>query len=185
MERPAIIGLAALVAGALATSAVLMRTQTEEPASPAPTHPDVGYYATNARLTGTDDQGHFLYSIAAKSVIQDPADGDVDLHDVTVNYDPAVKVPWTLNADTGRVLPNGRMIELAGHVVAESRETEGPRATIRTDFMQFDPATNVASTDRKVVIDYGGSSVHATGMRASLAEDRLELVQGVTGHYVR
>ena len=185
MERPAIIGLAVLVAGALATSAILMRTQTEEPSGPATPRLDVGYYATNARLTGTDEQGRFLYSIAAKNIVQDPADGDVDLHDVSVNYDPAVKVPWTLHADTGRVLPDGKMIELAGNVVAETRETEGPPARIRTDYLQFDPATNVASTDRQVVIDYAGGNVHATGMRASLQEDRLELLEGVTGRYVR
>ena len=185
MERPAIIGLVVLIAGALGTGAILMRTQTEEPSAPAAPRLDVGYYATNARLTGTDEEGRFLYSIAAKKVVQDPEGGDVDLHEVSVNYDPAAKVPWTLHADTGRVLPGGKTIELTGHVVAATRETEGPPATIRTDYLTFDPATNVASTDRPVVIDYAGGNLHATGMRALLQDDRLELLKGVTGRYVR
>ena len=77
------------------------------------------------------------------------------------------------------------MIELSGNVVAATREADSPAATIRTDYLEFDPGTNVAATDRKVVIEYAGSTVHATGLRAMLRQDRLELLSNVTGQYVR
>lgn len=177
--------MVALLGGALATSALFFRTREEAPPAATPTQPRIGYYATNARLTGTGDDGHVLYSVSAASVVQMPADGTINLLDVSVNYDPAVEVPWNLHAETGRIRPDGKIIELSGNVVASTREADGPAATIRTDFLEFDPATNVAATDRKVLIDYAGSSVQATGLRAMLREDRLELLHDVAGRYVR
>jgi LPS export ABC transporter protein LptC len=77
------------------------------------------------------------------------------------------------------------MIELSGNVVAATREADSPAATIRTDYLEFDPGTDIARTERKVVIEYAGSTVHATGLRAMLRQDRLELLSDVTGQYVR
>ena len=185
MERKTIFGLGVLLCGTLATSALLMRTREEEPAAAPPPQLDIGYYALNARLSGTDDAGRMLYSVAAASVVQTPSDGVVNLKDVAVNYDPAVDVPWSLHADTGKIRPDGKIIELSGNVVAATREVDSPAATIRTDYLEFDPGTNIATTDRKVLIDYAGSTVHALGLRALLQEDRLELLQEVAGRYVR
>ncbi len=155
-----------------------------EPVAAAPSL-GVGYYLTDARLTGTGDDGHVLYRLAAAHVVQHPADGNISLEGVTVNYDPASDIPWRLTADTGQVLGEGRMIALSGNVVATTREAGGPVAIIRTDYLEFDPGTDIASTDRKVVVDYAGSRMHATGLLAWLREDRLRLRADVVGHYVR
>lgn len=185
MERKTIFELAALLCGAVATGALLFRTREEEAPGPPAARLDIGYYASKARLSGTDDAGRILYSVAATSVVQTPSDGSVKLSDVSINYDPAVDVPWSLHADTGRIRPDGKMIELSGNVVAASREPDSPAATFRTDYLEFDPGTNIAATDRKVLIEYAGSTVHATGLRAMLQEDRLELLHEVAGRYVR
>jgi LPS export ABC transporter protein LptC len=177
--------MTALLCGAIATGELLLRTREDEAPAPQAAQLEIGYYASNARLSGTDDAGRFLYSVAAASVVQTPSDGNINLRDVAVNYDPAVDVPWNLHADTGRIRPDGKIIELSGNVVAATREAHGPAATIRTDYLEFDPGTNIATTDRKVLIEYAGSTVHATGLRAMLEQDRLELLHEVAGRYVR
>jgi LPS export ABC transporter protein LptC len=179
---PALAGLAAL---ALASSLLLWRTRQEAPQAEATPRLGVGYYVTDARLAVTDEDGAVALRIAAATAVQAPADGSVELRDVAVNYDPATDVPWTLRATAGRLLPGGKMVELSGDVVAATREADDPPATIRTDYLEFDTATGVAATDRKVLIEYAGSTVNAVGLRATLREDRLELLADVRGRYVR
>jgi LPS export ABC transporter protein LptC len=185
MDLKTVLGLAALLCGALASGVLLFRATDEAKSVSEAPRLQIGYYAADAQLTGTDDTGRILYRISAATVVQTPADGSVSLQGVAVSYDPAQDVPWSLRADTGRIPPGGKMIELSGNVVAATREADNPAATIRTDYLEFDPGTNVAATDRKVVIDYAGSTVYATGLRAMLQQDRFELLSNVTGQYVR
>jgi lipopolysaccharide export system protein LptC len=123
------------------------------------------------------------YRVAARSVTQTLADGSVVLHTIVIDYDAGAESPWNVRADQGRIPPGGKMIELTGNVVAATRDSDHPQATIRTDYLEFDPDSYVAATDRKVTIDYAGSTVHATGMRALLREDRMELLSRVNGRY--
>jgi lipopolysaccharide export system protein LptC len=185
MDAKRVAGLLALLALAVGTSLLLRGMDTEEPEAAESPELGIGYYVNDATLTGTGDDGHVLYRMSAARVVQQPANGTVTLENVAVNYDPATSIPWRLTADTGEVLGDGKMIALSGNVVAATREANSPSATIRTDYLEFDPASDIASTDRKVVIDYAGSTVHAVGLRALLREDRLQLRADVAGHYVR
>ncbi|CAG0940768.1 hypothetical protein GPROT2_01073 [Gammaproteobacteria bacterium] len=178
----AVLGLLIVTVG---SSLLLRQLDSEQPPAPAAPSLGVGYYINDATLTGTGDDGQVLYRLSAARVVQQPADGTVTLEDVSVNYDPARQVPWRLTAETGQILADGKMIALSGNVVAATRGTDNPSAIVRTDYLEFDPGTDIASTDRKVDIDYAGSTVHAVGLRALLREDRLQLLADVTGHYVR
>ncbi|MCC7329345.1 MAG: LPS export ABC transporter periplasmic protein LptC [Gammaproteobacteria bacterium] len=178
----AVLSLLAMAAG---SSLLLHQLDSDETPAVSAAAPGIGYYLTDARLTGTGDDGHVLYRLSAHEVTQQPDDGNVNLADVTVDYDPAHEIPWRLTASRGRVIDDGKMIALSGNVVAATREARGPAAIIRTDYLEFDPGTDVASTDRKVVIEYAGSTVHAVGLRALLREDRLQLLADVSGHYAR
>ena len=174
-----------LVGAALVSGALLMRAERDKQAAvPPPSPAGIGYYLRDARLTGTGDDGQVRYRVSADAVTQMLADGSVALETVVLDYDPGAELPWHVRADAGRIPPGGKIIELTGNVVAATRDSEHPPATIRTDYLEFDPDSYVAATDRKVTIDYAGSTVHATGMRALLREDRLELRSKVNGHYV-
>jgi LPS export ABC transporter protein LptC len=179
---PALAGLAVL---AVASTALLWRVRGPTAVVEDTPRLGVGYYVTDARLAVTDDDGGIALRIAAATAVQEPADGSVRLSDVEVNYEPSAELPWSLNAAEGRMLPGGKMVSLSGNVVATTREADSPAATIRTDYLEFDTETSVAATDRNVVIEYAGSTVNAVGLRASLREDRLELLASVTGRYVR
>lgn len=182
--RPA-LAMALLLAAAAGSWALLFRASDKGAPEDEPAQLGVGYYATDARLSGTGDDGRILYRVSAVTVRQAPVDGSVGLDQVTIDYDPAARNPWTLRADAGTIPRGGKIIELDGNVVAETRAADVPRATIRTDHLSYDTRTDVASTDRDVTIDYAGSEVHASGLRASLADNRLELLARVRGTYVR
>lgn len=200
MERRSVLSLLALLCAALASGALLYRSRE----APAPTvetpRLGIGYYAQDAKLRGTGDDGHILYRISAATIVQEPADGQVQLNNVAVDYDPATDAPWRLTAAQGSIAEGGKMIALSGDVVAAThnvrhegrqegrQEVDNPAAlsaTIRTDYLELDPATRIAATDRKVVIEYAGSTIQAIGLRAMLRDDRLELLSAVTGTYAR
>lgn len=185
METRSLVTMIILLAGAATSWALLYRAEEKEAPAGGPPRLGVGYYATDARLSGTGEDGRILYRVFAATVLQAPGDGSVSLRQVAIDYDPGTRNPWNLRADTGRIPPGGKLIELTGNVVAETRSTDAAPATIRTDYLEFDTRTEIATTDREVSIDYAGSAVRATGMRALLAQNQLELLSRVNGTYVR
>jgi LPS export ABC transporter protein LptC len=185
MELRTLFTLVALLCVTVASGILLVRSGADEEPATGPPQLGVGYYAKDAQLAGTGDDGRTLYRLSAVSVVQAPSDGSVDLTDVALDYAPTGDVPWRLTAEAGRIPPGDKMIELSGNVFATTRDTGNPAATIRTDYLQFDPVTSIASTDRKVVIEYAGSTLHAIGLRALLRENRFELLSAVSGRYVR
>ncbi len=172
---------------ALATLSGLLALRAERDAPPAASRSaplGVGYYLRDATLSGIGDDGKLRYRISATAVNQVMADGSVALEEVALDYGRGSDLPWNVRAEAGRIPPGGKIIELTGNVVAVTRDSDHPPATIRTDYLEFDPDTSIAATDKEVTIDYAGSTVHAIGMRALLREDRLELLAAVKGRYV-
>jgi len=71
---------------------------------------------------------------------------------------------------------------LRGHVRAVSTSGDEDGDTeIRTQYLEFDPEKYVAETDERVQIRIGVRSLTATGMLASLNDDRVELKSNVRG----
>jgi LPS export ABC transporter protein LptC len=178
------IAMLVLLAAAAGSWTLLFRTRETPLPAAAPAWPDIGYYAREARLSGTDDDGRILYRVTAATVEQSPAEGgDVKLQQVAVEYAPAASDPWELRADEGTIPPGGKIIRLAGNVVATSRPGASTPAIIRTDQLEFDTVSDVATTASTVHLDYAGSVVEGVGMRAELARSRLELLASVRGTY--
>jgi lipopolysaccharide export system protein LptC len=185
VERRAVITMSLLLAGAAGSWLLLNRSSEKaRPAIDDGARLGVGYYATDVRLSGTDGDGHVRYLVNALTVVQAPGDGDVALRQVVIDYDSADRAPWNLRADTGTIPPGGKMIRLAGNVVAETRATSSNAVTIRTEHLEFDTDTSTAATDREVTIDYAGSSIRGMGMRAELATNQVQLLSDVNGTYV-
>ncbi len=140
-----------------------------------------GYYLEDAELVSIGEDGAVQVRLQASEAVQRLADGAVELQTVSVRYDPADNVPWHLQATVGRMPADGKIIELLGNVVATTRNGTRVPTVIRTDYLEIDPDTGVAFTDRQVDIEYGDSWVKARGMRVFLREDRFQLLANVNG----
>lgn len=182
-EARTALNMTLLLAAAAASWALSFRAGETPTAHSEPTHAGIGYYATDARLSATDDQGRVRYRVTAAAVEQQPRDGSVELQQVIIHYDPPQGRPWDLHSDAGSMPPGGKMVALTGNVVAETRAGDAPPATIRTDYLKFDAASDVVTTNREVHLDQAGSRVRAIGMRADLARERIELLAEVRGSY--
>jgi LPS export ABC transporter protein LptC len=140
-----------------------------------------GYYLKQVRILGTGENGGFLYEIEAEHAEQQ-MDDSIEFTDVRIRYSPETSVPWIVNADTATLKDGDPTIALRGHVQVVN--SGGPRdndTEIRTQYLELDPERFVAATDERVQIRFGERSLTATGMLASLNDDKIELKSNVRG----
>ena len=143
-----------------------------------------GYYLKSARILGTADDGSLLYEIEAEHAEQEASDR-IEFKEVRIRYSPTADVPWVVHADEATLQEGSPRIALRGHVRAVgSTGGDGQDTEIRTQYLELDPERYVAETDERVQIRFGSRSLTATGMLASLNDDRIELKSNVRGKIV-
>lgn len=143
-----------------------------------------GYYLKSARILGTGPDGSLMYEIESVHAEQ-RGDDRIEFSDVRITYSPTSDIPWTVDADMATLYPDQERILLEGHVRAVSqRGFSGTDTEIRTEVLELDPNRYIAETDERVQIRIGARSLTATGMLASLNDNRLELKSNVSGKFV-
>jgi len=143
-----------------------------------------GYYLKAARILGTGPDGSLLFEIDAVHAEQ-RSDDRIEFTDVRIVYSPESDVPWAVDADMATLYPNKQRILLEGHVRAFSKQGFFRSDTeIRTQKLELDPYTFIAETNDRVQIRIGARSLTATGMLASLNDNRLELKSNVSGKFM-
>ena len=144
-----------------------------------PTHQ--GYYLKQARILGTGDDGSLLYEIEAEHAEQ-LEDDRIEFTEVRIRYSPGSEVPWIVNADYATLREGAPRIALRGHVqIINPGDSSEDETEIRTEYMELDPDAFTAETDQRVQIRIGSRSVTATGMLASLNDDKIELKSNIRG----
>ena len=143
-----------------------------------------GFYLKTARILGTGPSGTLLYEIRAERA-EEQLDGSIEFTDVRFDYSPEADVPWSVDADSATIDPNEPRVRLRGHVRAVSANgVSNDDTEIRTQYLELDPEQYIAETDERVQIRIGSRSLTATGMLASLNDNRLELKSNVSGKFV-
>ncbi|MCO4810652.1 MAG: LPS export ABC transporter periplasmic protein LptC [Gammaproteobacteria bacterium] len=179
MSPRAITVLVILTAAALA-SWYLARNNRPAEADERPydtTHR--GYYLKSARILGTGEDGSLLYEIDAAYAEQEAKDR-IEFTEVRIRYSPQSDVPWVVHADKATLREGSPRIALRGHVRALGNSGDD-ETEIRTQYLELDPERFVAETDERVQIRIGARSLTATGMLASLNENKVELKSNVRG----
>jgi len=181
MSPRSVILLLVLTAAALGSWYLARGHRATESDAPPVDAAHRGYYLKSARILGTGDDGSLLYEILADRAEQE-ADDRIEFTDVRIQYSPDADVPWIVNADSATIREGSPQITLRGHVRAvSSRGDQGDETEIRTQYLEIDPERYVAQTDERVQIRIGARSLTATGMLASLNDDRIELRSNVRG----
>ena len=172
-----------LAAGAIASWYLARQDQIDETDENHFDPAGRGYYLKSARILGTGPDGDLLYEIQAERAEQH-GDDRIAFTDVLINYSPQSEIPWVVNADTATINKDEQKVLLQGHVTAISSEGfSGSDTEIRTQYLELDPDNYLAETDQRVQIRIGARSLTATGMLASLKDNRLELKSNVSGKF--
>ncbi len=181
MSPRAICIVILLTAGAIG-SWYLVRSNTPNDGNELPFDPlHRGYYLKQVRILGTGEDGTALYDIEAEHAEQ-KEDKRIEFTDVRIRYSPDSDVPWVVNADQATLREGAPRITLRGHVQILNSGTSSEGDTeIRTRYLELDPERFIAETNERVQIRFGVRSVTATGMLASLNDDKIELKSNVRG----
>ena len=142
-----------------------------------------GYYLKSARILGTGEDGNLLYEIEAAHAEQQAKDR-IEFTEVRIRYSPEADVPWIVHADEATLREGEPRIALRGHVRAVGKSGDEQDTEIRTQYLELDPERYVAETDERVQIRIGARSLTATGMLASLNDNKVELKSNVRGKIV-
>ena len=176
------IRLVLLAAGATISSLMLVNTWTTEEKQSKP-ELSLAYYLDKAELVGTGPDGKILYQVWTHRAQQTMGDESINMDDVRMVYGPTDGLPWKLEANKGKIPADASTIELSGNVIATSGRSKADTTTIRTDKLSIDPATRQATTQQKVVIEYNGRELNATGMNADFEANQLDLLSNVNGKF--
>ena len=180
MSARSITLLVILTAAALG-SWYLARSQRSAEIDEPPYNPEHhGYYLKTARILGTDADGSLLYEIHAEEAFQEAQDR-IEFTNVRIRYSPSSDVPWIVHADEATLREGDPRLALRGHVRAVGKGANDQDTEIRTQYLEFHPESFVAETDERVQIRIGARSLTATGMLASLNENKVELKSNVRG----
>ncbi len=182
---PRMMILVGVLTAAAAGTWYLARDRGEDDVDVVPYDPaHRGYYLKSARILGTADDGSLLYEIEAEHAEQQASDR-IEFEQVRIRYSPTADIPWVVYADTATLQEGSPRIVLRGHVRAIGTSGDDERETeIRTQYLELDPEGFVAETNERVQIRFGIRSLTATGMLASLNDDRIELKSNVRGKIV-
>ena len=181
-EPRTVVRLVLLLAGAAISSLLLVNTRTTEDNESTP-ELSLAYYLNKAELISTGPDGKMLYQVWTEQASQSLGDKSINLENVRLVYVPPAGLAWELAADKGNIPEDASTIELRGQVIAISGDKEADTTTIRTNALSVNPTTRQATTRQKVVIEYNGRELHATGMEADFEANRLNLLSNVNGKF--
>ena len=146
---------------------------------------DPDYYLEGVNATVIDASGRPRYQLQARRVAHFPDNNEISLDAPELEMIRADDERWFIRSETGTILENGDRILLHGKVVLRQRGTD-PDAQIemRTRDLTVLPKEDFAETSQRVIITQSSNQLSGTGMRAYLAEDRLELLADGKGTYI-
>jgi LPS export ABC transporter protein LptC len=175
--------LGLLFIGATASAVLLFKADPEPDAGDSVPRLSIAFYLNQAQLIGTGKDGKILYRVNTASAKQNLEDSSVDMNDVYMTYEPAGNIPWNLAADSGRIPPDGKFIELSGRVIAISQTAVDPATIIRTTQLEVEPETSIARSEHQVIVEREGEQVNGTGLEADLKTNHIQLLSNVNGKF--
>lgn len=148
----------------------------------APRAEQRGYYVENATIVETGETGQPRWTVKAATIEQNLRDDSISLHKVQVDYAPEPNRRWLLNADTGYIPPDSRVIAFSGNVVAQPADQDRAIA-LRTSSLRVDTQQNIASTKADVVVEMDDQHLRARGLWADLMHESVRLESRVHGEF--
>ena len=113
---------------------------------------------------------------------------DTDTHEFQrpymIMYRDQGQLPWHVRSERGWLSASGDVMLLLGQVHIWRNDANGlNELDIKTEDLRVLPERDYGETDKQVLITTPTSQTRGTGMRAHLAESRLELLKDVHTRY--
>lgn len=142
-------------------------------------------YADNFQLVRMNPQGTRSYTLTAPRLVQLPGQEGTQVQQPAVDiFEHGTQPVWLLRAETGWVSADNEIIQLETVTFTRPATSGKYPMTLTTSKLTLYPRKDFAETAAPVRMDSPDSQVTATGLKAYLDENRLELLAEVRGRYV-
>lgn len=142
-------------------------------------------YADNFQLVHTNQQGTRNYTLTAPRLVQLPGQEGTQVQQPAMDIFEQGDLPvWLLRAETGWVSADNEIIQLETVTFTRPATSGKYPMILTTSKLTLYPKRDFAETAEPVRMDSPNSQITATGLKAYLDEDRLELLSEVRGHHV-
>jgi lipopolysaccharide export system protein LptC len=178
-----ILSLVLLAAALLSGWAVWTQRAPEPPSGPASGRSDYQLYDFD--LIVLEEDGSEAFTLRAPHMARRPGDRSMSLETPLFLF-PAGDDGgdrWEVRAREGWVSPDGDEIRLLREVRAQGPGSGGNRARLETERLDVFPRSDEASTDQRVTIVDGRSTIRGLGLRVNLATRRYVLLSEVESRY--
>lgn len=164
----------------IAYGALTKRDVSADFASAPPVRP--GYYLRNAVITQTEQDGSLRTQLAAARIELQPANDDLQMTDVQLNYFQTPVQEWRLTADRGFKPSDSPIFEFSGDV--QLRPAQGdPNAVLQVEALAIDTQKDLAySTSSPVQIRFGQHRLEAGSFEFDLESEQIQM-QSIQGRY--
>ena len=171
-----------LAAGALVSGwSVWTQRDRIEPGEDGPVRSD--YVLHDFEVVTLDEEGRESFSLKAPLLRQTPGARTMELTTPLFLMPDDHGSHWEVRSKTGWVNEKSDEIRLRGDVVANSPMGASRASVVNTEEMDVFPQKNLATSPAVVTITSPGSTMRGTGMRAHLADKRIELLSKVALTY--
>lgn len=137
------------------------------------------YYMENFSALGMDQDGAPKHRLEAVYMAHYPQDDTSELRQPRLELFRAGKPPVLISADKGWVMSDNDIILLKGNVRLRREDAGGAPLTLLAEDARLLVGAEYAETARPVRLSYGRMVTEADGLRAYLAEERMELTGNV------
>jgi len=140
------------------------------------------FYLTNASSSQYDTDGALEYKLYTERLEYFPGPRDSDLTRLTrpkMTLFHKDGTPWVIRAQKGQVNNNGASVDLWGDVIV-NRMTANKPLMVETSTLEIIPGQGLAQTKDDVIITNNIGKLDATGMKAYIEQNKLQLLSNVT-----
>lgn len=131
-----------------------------------------------------DIEGTLIHSLHTPLMQHIPENNTHLLKTPHIIVKEANQAPWEIHAETATALYGGKQITFNKNVIVHQNKYKlTEETTLTTEEITYFPKDKLATTLKEVTLKQANNQMQSTGMKAYLAENRVQLLGNARGHY--
>ncbi|MDP3704548.1 MAG: LPS export ABC transporter periplasmic protein LptC [Legionellaceae bacterium] len=131
-----------------------------------------------------DVEGRLIHSLQTPLMQHIPKNNTHLLTTPHIVVKESNQAPWEIRSETATALYGGKQITFNNNVIVHQKKyKQTEETTLTTDEITYFPKNKLATTSKEVTLKQANNQMQSTGMKAYLAENRVQLLGNARGHY--
>jgi lipopolysaccharide export system protein LptC len=187
MRRPTLflLALGIMLISGLSLIFVSANKKTDGVAADESINNDEDYFADNIELVKYTKEGALYYEMKGARITHNDTSDTAFVTQPTMTLYSAKNVKWHIKANDGKLYNHQQAVDLTNDVVISKFEKakDTPALLLTTNSVTLHPDSNTFTTGDAVEIQTDSTHTTATGMKANLDSNHIELLNNVRSHY--